>query len=124
MPPISLGKGPVPIFPPDRQVKNFFDNKTNITESLKLLKTKNSLESIRLDGKYDVIYFDAFAPSKQPSIWTKENLKKVFLHMEDNSTLVTYCSSGQFKRDLKSIGYDVEVLPGAKGKKEMVRASK
>ena len=25
MPPISLGKGPVPIFPPDRQVKNFFD---------------------------------------------------------------------------------------------------
>ena len=25
MPPISLGKGPVPIFPPDKQVKNFFD---------------------------------------------------------------------------------------------------
>lgn len=108
----------------DLSHSNDFDNKTNITESLKLLKTKNSLESIRLDGKYDVIYFDAFAPSKQPSIWTKENLKKVFLHMEDNSTLVTYCSSGQFKRDLKSIGYDVEVLPGPKGKKEMVRASK
>jgi pyrroline-5-carboxylate reductase len=25
MPPISLGKGPVPIFPPDKQVKTFFD---------------------------------------------------------------------------------------------------
>ena len=25
MPPISLGKGPVPIFPPDKKVKNFFD---------------------------------------------------------------------------------------------------
>ena len=25
LPPISLGKGPVPIFPPDKQVKNFFD---------------------------------------------------------------------------------------------------
>ena len=25
LPPISLGKGPVPIFPPDNQVKNFFD---------------------------------------------------------------------------------------------------
>lgn len=44
--------------------------------------------------------------------------------MEDSSILVTYCSSGQFKRDLKSIGYNVEVLPGPKGKKEMVRASK
>ena len=108
----------------DLSHSNDFDKRNNITENLKLLKTKNSLESIRLDGKYDVIYYDAFAPSKQPSIWTKENLKKVFLHMEDKSILVTYCSSGQFKRDLKSIGYDVEVLPGAKGKKEMVRASK
>ena len=25
LPPISLGKGPVPICPPDKQVKNFFD---------------------------------------------------------------------------------------------------
>ena len=25
LPPISLGKGPVPIYPPDKQVKNFFD---------------------------------------------------------------------------------------------------
>jgi len=25
LPPISLGKGPVPIFPPDKHVKNFFD---------------------------------------------------------------------------------------------------
>ena len=25
MPPIALGKGPVPIFPPDKKVKNFFD---------------------------------------------------------------------------------------------------
>ena len=40
------------------------------------------------------------------------------------SILVTYCSSGQFKRDLKSIGLEVVVLPGPKGKKEMVRAIK
>ena len=44
--------------------------------------------------------------------------------MNNKSVLVTYCSSGQFKRDLKSIGFNVEVLPGPKGKKEMVRAFK
>ena len=44
--------------------------------------------------------------------------------MKDGAILVTYCSSGQFKRDLKSIGFEVEVLPGPIGKKEMVRAVK
>ena len=38
MPPISLGKGPVPIFPPD--VKNFFDK----LERLLKLKVKNFLK--------------------------------------------------------------------------------
>ena len=53
-----------------------------------------------------------------------ENLEKIYSNMNNKSVLVTYCSSGQFKRDLKSIGFNVEVLPGPKGKKEMVRAFK
>ena len=54
----------------------------------------------------------------------KEKLEKIYSHMNYDSVLVTYCSSGQFKRDLKSIGFKVDVLPGPKGKKEMVRAIK
>ena len=34
LPPISLGKGPVPIYPPDKQVKNFF-NKIGTTVEIK-----------------------------------------------------------------------------------------
>ena len=101
-----------------------FDKKNNITENLIFLKSKKSLENVKLDGGYDIIFFDAFAPSKQPSIWIKENLEKIYSNMNNKSVLVTYCSSGQFKRDLKSIGFNVEVLPGPKGKKEMVRAFK
>ena len=37
--------------------------------------------------------------------------------MNYDSVLVTYCSSGQFKRDLKSIGFKVDVLPGPKGRR-------
>ena len=44
--------------------------------------------------------------------------------MNYDSVLVTYCSSGQFKRDLKSIGFKVDACQGPKGKKEMVRAIK
>jgi tRNA U34 5-methylaminomethyl-2-thiouridine-forming methyltransferase MnmC len=96
----------------------------NLSDRIELVKSKNLLEEIKLKDNYDIIFYDAFAPSKQPSIWKKENLEKIYSHMNYDSILVTYCSSGQFKRDLKSIGFRVEVLPGPKGKKEMVRAIK
>tara|TARA_Y100001954_G_C15746435_1_gene571303 strand:- start:9 stop:677 length:669 start_codon:yes stop_codon:yes gene_type:complete len=100
------------------------DKKNYISESLEFLKSETSLENTILTDKYDIIFYDAFAPSKQPSMWKRINLEKIFSHMKNGSVLVTYCSSGQFKRDLKSIGFKVNVLPGPKGKKEMVRAIK
>ena len=100
------------------------DKKNHISENLEFLKSKNSLQDIELNHRYDIIYFDAFAPSKQPSMWEKKNLEKIYSTMKNHSVLVTYCSSGQFKRDLKSIGFNVNVLPGPKGKKEMIRAIK
>ncbi len=96
----------------------------NLSDRIEFVKSKNLLEEIKLKDNYDIIFYDAFAPSKQPSIWKKENLEKIYSHMNYDSILVTYCSSGQFKRDLKSIGFRVEVLPGPRGKKEMVRAIK
>jgi tRNA U34 5-methylaminomethyl-2-thiouridine-forming methyltransferase MnmC len=41
-----------------------------------------------------------------------------------NGFLVTYCAKGQFKRDLKTVGFQVFDLPGPPGKREMVRAVK
>jgi len=96
----------------------------NLSDRIEFVKSKNLLEEIKLKDNYDIIFYDAFAPSKQPSIWKKENLEKIYSHMNYDSILVTYCSSGQFKRDLKLIGFRVEVLPGPRGKKEMVRAIK
>ena len=100
------------------------DKIIDITEKIKFIKSKTSLEDIKLKDNYDIIFYDAFAPSKQPSMWERKNLEKIYAHMNHDSVLVTYCSSGQFKRDLKSIGFKVDVLPGPKGKKEMVRAIK
>ena len=37
LPPISLGKGPVPIYPPDKQVKVFFDKIGTTVEILSLI---------------------------------------------------------------------------------------
>jgi tRNA U34 5-methylaminomethyl-2-thiouridine-forming methyltransferase MnmC len=70
----------------------------------------------------DVVYYDAFAPGKQPDMWSTENFKKIKSLMNSSGLLVTYCASGQFKRDLKEVGFAVETLAGPPGKKEMTRA--
>ena len=73
---------------------------------------------------YDLIFFDAFAPSKQAEMWEPAMLKKCAEGLAPGGVLTTYCAKGQLKRDLAAVGLQVETLPGAPGKKEMVRAVK
>jgi tRNA U34 5-methylaminomethyl-2-thiouridine-forming methyltransferase MnmC len=77
-----------------------------------------------LPETFDVIYFDAFAPAKQPEMWTIDLLRKVTESLRVGGIFVTYCAKGQLKRDLKALGYTVETIPGPPGKKEMVRGVK
>ncbi len=88
-----------------------------------LLKHLTSLQEFSTTEKFDLIYFDAFAPNKQPELWTLEVLKRIAKITAKDGILVTYCAKGQFKRDLETIGYQVEALTGPPGKKEMVRAT-
>jgi tRNA U34 5-methylaminomethyl-2-thiouridine-forming methyltransferase MnmC len=74
--------------------------------------------------KFDLVYFDAFAPSKQPEMWTYSILEKVTDAMKSQGIFVTYSAKGQLKRDLISLGLSVEKLPGPPGKREMIRAIK
>lgn len=74
--------------------------------------------------KFDLVYFDAFAPSRQPEMWTLNILEKVAQAMKPGAVFVTYCARGQLKRDLKTLGLKVETLSGPPGKKEMVRATR
>ena len=53
-----------------------------------------------------------------------EKLQKVVASMKEGAMLVTYCAQGQFKRDIKEAGLEIETLPGPPGKKEMVRGIK
>ncbi len=97
-----------------------------ITSSFTLCKHKGNLtiESINDDSLFDLVYYDAFGPSKQPEMWSKEILSKVVDVIDLNGSFVTYCAKGQVKRDLKSLGLEVETLPGPPGKLQMIRATK
>lgn len=57
-------------------------------------------------------------------MWQKEIFEMLYLKLKTNGILVTFCAKGQFKRDLKSIGFEVQSLPGSLGKREMTRAIK
>jgi tRNA U34 5-methylaminomethyl-2-thiouridine-forming methyltransferase MnmC len=96
-----------------------FDEVITLNDYVSLEKKKTRLENFTPSKRFDVVYFDAFAPSKQSEIWSKSNLQKCFLCLNNGGVLTTYCAQGQFKRDLKAVGFTLENPPGPLGKKEM-----
>ena len=102
-----------------------WDIESQLTTYFTLTKEKVKFEDyLHEANSFDIFYYDAFAPGKQPEVWEPELLKKAFRMLNSAGILVTYCSQGQFKRNLREIGFRVEVLQGPPGKKEMVRAVK
>lgn len=90
-----------------------------------LHKVHQKIEDFSLENQYyDIVFFDAFAPNKQAELWTSAILEKCYKSLKARGIFVTYCAKGQLKRDLKSIGLEVQTLTGPPGKKEMVRAVK
>lgn len=109
-----------------RQIHHASWNQWNeISEQLSLFKQKVFLEDFEPDSeKYDLIYFDAFAPSAQPELWSEEVFAKMYHALKPGGILVTYCAKGVVKRAMKAVGFSVQALPGPPGKREMTRAVK
>ncbi len=71
---------------------------------------------------YDLVYYDAFAPSSQPELWTPEIFTGLAKTLHPGSVLTTYCSKGEVRRALKAAGFRIEKHPGPGYKREVVRA--
>lgn len=95
-----------------------------LSSDFSLLKAKTTLQEVQLAPTHDVIFYDAFAPGKQPELWSPETLARAITFLKPGGIFVTYSAKGQLKRDLKSLGLIVETLQGPPGKKEMVRGIK
>ncbi len=74
-------------------------------------------------NKYNLIYYDAFAPSKQPEMWDFQILSKIKGLLFENGVLVTYCAQGQFRKNLRNLDMYIERLKGPPGKAHMTRAT-
>jgi len=94
-------------------------------ERMMFMKMTNRIQEIVLkENCFDLVYYDAFAPRVQSEMWTVDIFQKLFRSMKTEGVFVTYCAKGQVRRDLQSVGFVVERLPGPPNKREMLRAVK
>jgi tRNA U34 5-methylaminomethyl-2-thiouridine-forming methyltransferase MnmC len=102
-----------------------WDTTVALTPQFALHKMAGALQDTALpNDTYHVIYFDAFAPEKQPDMWTDEVFAQLYAATAPGGMLVSYCAKGSFRRSLKAAGWLVEKIPGPPGKREMTRARK
>lgn len=114
---------------PSDAFQKLHDARWNIQEILEenrfsLLKMQGDFTCFNFEKKYDLVYFDAFAPDKQPEMWEESLFFRLYEAMNDNGILVTYCAKGEVRRRMQRAGFLVERIPGPPGKREMLRATK
>lgn len=74
---------------------------------------------------FDVVYMDAFAPEKQPEMWSEIRFAMLFRALAPGGILTTYCAKGAVRRLMQQVGFLTERLPGPPGgKREILRARK
>ncbi|HLO73073.1 MAG TPA: tRNA (5-methylaminomethyl-2-thiouridine)(34)-methyltransferase MnmD [Flavobacterium sp.] len=95
-----------------------------LAPNFNLTKRKQFFQDIDDKSKYDLIYFDAFGFPLQPELWSEVIFKKMYEALLTNGILVTYACRTPIKNAMLAAGFLIEKLPGAPGKREMLRAIK
>ncbi len=97
-----------------------WEKKTSISENFMFKKINTGIHEFNTSEKYDVIYFDAFAPNKQPEVWDFNIFEKLINTLLPGGRIVTYTAKGDVRRAWLKLGLKVEKLPGPPGKREFI----
>ena len=101
-----------------------WESQQNITDNFILNKRKQFFQDIEDKDQFDLIYFDAFGFPLQPELWSDVIFKKMYEALLPKGVLVTYACRSSIKNAMLSVGFSIEKLSGAPGKREMLRATK
>ena len=82
------------------------------------------LESVDANQKFDCIFFDAFSPAVHGELWEQNIFNQISEMTSTGGLLVTYCAQGEVRRKMERAGYEVNRIPGAPGKRQMIQAFK
>lgn len=100
-----------------------WEKSVQVNPYLYLKKIRTDFRDFNFPDKYDVVYYDAFAPDKQPGVWSSELFDRIFSSMNRGGIITTYCAKGSIRRMMQQAGFAVERIPGPPGKREMLRGS-
>lgn len=95
-----------------------------LSSHCELIITHTTLTDFASDELFDVVYYDAFSVQHQPEMWTDEMIAHACSFIKPGGIFVSYAITGNLKRAVKACGFTIEKLPGAPGKREMLRAVK
>jgi tRNA U34 5-methylaminomethyl-2-thiouridine-forming methyltransferase MnmC len=103
-----------------------WNEEVKINDHFSILKLSSDLMDVDYSALpfFDLIYFDAFSPEKQPALWETSIFIKLENHCAMFAKLVTYCAKGAVRRSFKEAGFTPERIPGPPGKREMLRGTK
>lgn len=101
-----------------------WEEKISFGDHFCLTKRKQFFADIDDVEQFDLIYFDAFGYDVQPELWSAAIFKKMYDALKPKGVLVTYAARGVIKRNMQEVGFSVEKMEGAPGKREMFRARK
>ncbi|MEZ4829387.1 MAG: tRNA (5-methylaminomethyl-2-thiouridine)(34)-methyltransferase MnmD [Bacteroidia bacterium] len=96
----------------------------SIGEGFTLEKVHTQLQNFESEKAFDLVYFDAFAPTSQPELWEDAILAKIYEMLSHGGIFVTYSAKSSVRRSLIAAGFGVEKIPGPPGKREMLRGRK
>lgn len=102
-----------------------WNEEVKITDHFSILKLSIDLMNVDYSNlpMFDLIYFDAFSPEKQPELWETSIFHRLAGHCANRAKLVTYCAKGVVRRSLITAGFTPERIPGPPGKREMLRGT-
>ena len=105
----------------NRMHKSNWNIKDSISDKFSYTKHLSKIEEASFEKKFDVVFYDAFAPECQEELWTPALFNHITQFLNPGAVLVSYCAKGDFKRALKFAGFEIQKISGPPGKREMIR---
>ncbi len=101
-----------------------WEKETELTPYFVLKKINTDLCVYEFKEQYDLIYYDAFSPEKQPEMWTPNILQKVAASLSVEGILTSYSTKGTVKQAFRNAKLSVKRLKGPIGKRDMLCCQK
>ena len=92
----------------------------NITLTLHIDVIASALP--QAEAQCDAWFFDGFAPSKNPDMWSPEAMAYIARLSRPGAIAATYTVAGEVRRNLTTAGFTVEKKPGHGRKRERLEA--